>query len=294
MVSQELTTDISQRLSDKFGTSVVINKTTPLGGGCIHHATRLETTAGSFFLKWNGSCAADMFIREAEGLREMRKARPDPLVIPEVILFREVSVTPGYLLLEYLEDGMTSGSEEQLGRGLASLHRFGGEKFGFHADNYCGLTRQDNSWSDDWPAFFGEKRIWALVEKCRKSRGFSSGEIKLFERLVAGIPGLIAPVSIPSLIHGDLWSGNYLFSRKGPSLIDPASCYADREMEMGIMTLFGGFSRTFWAAYHEAYPLPHDWKDRNRLYQLYHVLNHYLLFGGHYGSSAVEIARHYV
>ena len=99
---------------------------------------------------------------------------------------------------------------------------------------------------------------------------------------------------MPSLIHGDLWSGNVLHTVRGPALVDPACAYADREMEFGITTLFGGFSDRFFAAYEEAWPLPGGWRERNPLYQLYHLLNHFLIFGGAYGVEALSLARRYV
>ena len=116
----------------------------------------------------------------------------------------------------------------------------------------------------------------------------------IYNRLLEKIPELIPADSKPALIHGDLWSGNYMISANGPALIDPASCYTDREMELGIVTMFGGFSQQFYDAYQEAYPLPSDWRERNRLYQLYHILNHYYLFGGSYRSQALQIAKSYI
>lgn len=281
-------------LSELTGQEVQLKRSAAVGGGCIHNATKLETTTGTFFLKWNTRCAPDMFIREAECLRELRKANPEPLIIPEVILTKEINDTPGYLLLEFLEDGNTPQGDEDLGRGLARLHRFRGEKFGFHVSTYCGLTLQDNIWQNNWPYFFAEQRIGALVSQIKKERGMSAEQLKVYEKLMDKIPSLLPDVSIPVLIHGDLWSGNYMMTMRGPALIDPAAYYADREMEMGIMTMFGGFSSRFWSAYNEEFPLPPYWRTRNRLYQLYHILNHYLLFGGSYGQSAIETAKSYL
>ena len=107
------------------------------------------------------------------------------------------------------------------------------------------------------------------------------------------LPALLAHAPRPALIHGDLWSGNVLGTSRGPALVDPACAACDREMEFGITTLFGGFSERFWDAYHEALPLPSGWRERNGLYQLYHLLNHYLIFGGHYGREALSLARRY-
>ena len=122
----------------------------------------------------------------------------------------------------------------------------------------------------------------------------SSEELRNYEKLVNRIPLILSHSTQSSLIHGDLWSGNYMYTANGPALIDPACYYADREMELGMMKLFGGFSSTVWGAYQEEFPLPQGWKERNRLYQLYHVLNHYLLFGVSYGQQALEIAKEYV
>jgi protein-ribulosamine 3-kinase len=294
MTEKSVLSEVLMQLTEKSGKEVVLKNSNRVGGGCIHHATRIDTNIGSFFLKWNDACAPDMFIREAECLSEMKKAQPHPLVIPEIILAREAGTAPGFLLLEYLEEGIPSQGEENLGRGLAILHQYRGKKFGFHNNNYCGLTSQDNSWQESWPKFFAEQRIGSLVRKIHDSGGFTSEERRLFDRLTDKIPSILPFDIQPALIHGDLWSGNYMLTRKGPALIDPASYYADREMELGIMTLFGGFSGRFMDAYNEAYPLLPDWRSRNRLYQLYHILNHYLLFGGSYGSSAVQTARYYV
>jgi len=116
----------------------------------------------------------------------------------------------------------------------------------------------------------------------------------IYDKLLNRISTLIPEESVPVLIHGDLWSGNYMISKNGPALIDPASYYADREMEFAIITMFGGFSRRFYDAYNEINPLPAGWKQRNSLYQLYHVLNHYYLFGGGYRAQALQIAKSYV
>jgi fructosamine-3-kinase len=130
-----------------------------------------------------------------------------------------------------------------------------------------------------------------LIEK---ERPLALDERKVFEKLLLRIEVLVPTSLTPVLIHGDLWSGNYMISEKGPALIDPASYYADREMEFGIVTMFGGFTQRFFDAYNEINPLPNDWRQRNSLYQLYHVLNHYYLFGGGYRNQALQIAKRYL
>jgi fructosamine-3-kinase len=133
-----------------------------------------------------------------------------------------------------------------------------------------------------------------LVTRILERRGLPIEEVQIYEKLVHRIPDLVSAEAVPSLIHGDLWSGNFLYSQHGPALIDPACYYADREMELGMMQLFGGFSARVWSAYEEEWPLPAGWETRTKLYQLYHLLNHFLLFGGSYGREACETARRFL
>ena len=293
-LNKQIFREVETALSVKFGTGITIKSTQLLGGGCIHHASKIETSAGPFFLKWNSAGVPDIFIREAEGLEEMNRAASSEIIVPKVFAAKMIDETPGFLVLEYLEPGRQLNDDEKLGRGLAAIHKFSAENFGFYSDNYCGATQQNNLWKPDWIKFFAENRLnWML--KLIKETGFlSSPEQQLFERLIEKLPGIIPEHSVSSLIHGDLWSGNYLLTTNGPALIDPAVSYSDREMEFGMITLFGGFSRRFFDAYNEVFPLPDGWKQRNKIYQLYHVLNHYYLFGGGYLQQAIQIARQYL
>ncbi|NQU87044.1 MAG: fructosamine kinase family protein [Mariniphaga sp.] len=285
---------VQKRLAEKLNLEIEIQSNSSLGGGCINHASKLVTSAGVFFLKWNNHCASDVFLREAESLKELRKEQNPYLKIPEVILYKKLDSTPGFLLLEYLEPSSGFDNDANMGRGLATIHLITSEKFGFSNDNYCGDTIQDNLWNINWIDFYGQQRLLHLVNLIKQERSLDSSSIKLYEKLYEKLPELIPEESTPALIHGDLWSGNYMLTSQGPALIDPASYYADREMEMGIMTMFGGFSQQFWSGYNEVYPLPNDWADRNKLYQLYHILNHYYIFGGGYGHQAISVARKYI
>jgi fructosamine-3-kinase len=285
---------IASALTEVIGKTVVIHSEQSLGGGCINHASKLETNVGNFFLKWNDNCPADIFIREAESLRELKKAAGDFLVIPEVFAAKLVNETPGFLVLEFLESGYSLGSDEKLGRGLAKIHQLTNNQFGFYSNNYCGATLQNNLWKDGWIEFFRDNRLLFLLDLIEKERPIPASEMVIYKKLLHRTENIIPKDSVPVLIHGDLWSGNYMISEKGPALIDPASYYADREMEFAIMTMFGGFSQRFYDAYNEANPLPTGWKQRNSLYQLYHVLNHYYLFGGGYQRQAVQIAKSYL
>lgn len=263
----------------------------PVGGGCISETARVETSAGSFFAKWNEAGPPDLFEREAEGLRAMAAAGSG-LAIPRVLAARVPSEEgPALIVMEMLEPGPLD--MESLGRGLSALHRTTTASFGFPGRSYCGTTRQDNTPEPSWAAFYGHRRLHPLLRLVEKERGLSAADRRVYDRLLDRLPSLVAEGSPPSLIHGDLWSGNALGSARGPALVDPACSYADREMELGMMTLFGGFSSRCFAAYEEGWPLPSGWRERNGLYQLYHLLNHFLLFGGHYGPQALAVARRY-
>jgi fructosamine-3-kinase len=284
-----------EKLSELKGISVQLITSSPVGGGCINNAVKIITSDGEYFLKWNASAPHDMFLREAEGLTEMGLAESPFIIVPKVLWSKERDELPGIILMEYLPPASHfSGSDEMLGKGIAGMHRKTADSFGFYRPNYCGTTIQDNTWTSNWPEFYAFRRIMALVRQLDNVRGISTSEMEIYERLVERIPMLLSHQTVPSLIHGDLWSGNYMLSSGRPALIDPACYYADREMELGMMQLFGGFSPAVWKAYQDEFPLPDGWRDRIRLYQLYHVLNHYLLFGGSYGWQALEIAKEYV
>ncbi|MEO8499339.1 MAG: fructosamine kinase family protein [Vicinamibacteria bacterium] len=275
---------------------VTVRRATAVSGGCIHEARRLATSEGEFFAKWSASCPADIFVSEAAGLEALRSTASE-IVVPQVIAAgKPAGGDPAFLILEYLEpsDPGQVSDEEKLGLGLAAIHRARTEKFGFDSPTYCGLTRQDNQWRDSWVHFYRDQRLAPLVDTLSRERGLPPSDRRRYERVMDRLPELLPKDSPPSLIHGDLWSGNVLFGGNGPALVDPACAYADREMEFGIATLFGGLSPRAWRAYEEAWPLPEGWRDRNPLYQLYHLLNHAVLFGGHYADDARAIALRYV
>ena len=276
---------------------VSVGQAAVVTGGSIHEARRLTTSEGEFFAKWSARGPADIFLREAEGLEALRSAASE-IAVPRVIAAAASrGDDPAFLIIEYLEPAGRGKvpDDEKLGRGLAAIHRTGAEKFGFDSPTYCGLTRQENRWRHSWVEFFRDQRLRPLVDTLSRDRGLPAADQRLYERLMARLPDLLPPPGAPaSLIHGDLWSGNVLFGATGPALVDPACAYADREMEFGITTLFGGLSPRAFRAYEEAWPLPAGWKERNPLYQLYHLLNHAVLFGGHYADDARRIATRYV
>lgn len=278
-------------LSKALGRSVRITGERALGGGCINHAARLETDAGAFFAKWNDAHPAGLFSKEAACLEALRSAGSS-LVVPEVIAWCD---EPAFLVTELLEPGKrVADFDERLGRGLAELHRKSADAFGFEVDTYCGTTVQPNGWRTSWAEFYGEQRLAHQLRLMRENRLIGGGEVRAFERLIAGLPSLVGPEEPPALIHGDLWSGNLHVAPDGrPSIIDPASYFGHREAELGMMTLFGGFGERVYSAYSEAFPLASEWHSRNRLYQLYHLANHANLFGGSYVAQTMRIVERY-
>jgi protein-ribulosamine 3-kinase len=273
-----------------------IEQEAAVSGGCIHQARRLATSAGEFFAKWSAESPEDIFLREAEGLEALRSAGSQ-IVIPRVIAASApVAGDPAFLILEYLEPAARGGQsdDERLGRGLALVHRSRHQRHGFPSATYCGSTRQDNRWCDSWLEFYRDRRIEPLVEALDRQGQLSPADRRSYTRLANRLPELLPHEDAPpSLIHGDLWSGNVLSTAAGPALVDPSCAYADREMEFGITTLFGGLSERAFAAYQEAWPLPPEWRERNPLYQLYHLLNHAVLFGGHYRDEARRVAARF-
>jgi protein-ribulosamine 3-kinase len=187
-----------------------------------------------------------------------------------------------YLLLEYLE--LTTGGDfAALGRMLAAAHRKPGPRFGAPRDNYIGSTPQQNGWCDDWAEFWRERRLQPQLELARK-KGFDLPGVDPGALLQNHKPQ-------PSLLHGDLWSGNAGFTAQGPVVFDPAVYYGDREADLAMTELFGGFPRAFYQAYNEVFPLDPGYERRKHLYNLYHLLNHLNLFGGGYLGQVKQTLR---
>jgi protein-ribulosamine 3-kinase len=287
--------DLQAALSENLGIPVSIRHREPLGGSGLHPVECLHTSAGRFFLKTSRDPRPGLFASEAEGLKALNMAA-SPICIPRAISFRDPTPTrAGFLVTEFLEPGPRGlGFEEELGRGLAAIHRSSRPSFGFDVMTYCGGTPQPNPWTDDWLTFYRTHRLQHQLQLGRAAGLFSAADQRAFFALFDRLDDrLNAPHEPPALIHGDLWSGNVHASGGRPVLFDPAAYFGHREAEFGMITLFGGFSPATYAAYQEVHPLADGWRERNPLYQLYHLMNHANLFGGHYVRSATDIARRY-
>ncbi len=283
---------LSEELHALQHVPVRIRESIPMSGGSINDAYRLETDLGPYFLKTNSADRyPSMFAAEADGLERLRATAT--LAVPEVLGHGKVDDTT-YLLLAYQEAGVKRSDHwEQLGRGLAALHRHSQERFGLERDNYIGSLVQTNSPRDDWHTFFAECRLEPMVRKARDLKRLGGGDAIRFERLHGRLDALF-PREAPALLHGDLWSGNLITTAEGgPCVIDPAVYYGHREMDLAMMRLFGGFDPATMTAYQEAWPLEPGWPERQDLCNLYPLLVHVVLFGGGYVQQVDRILRRF-
>ena len=226
-----------------------------VAGGCINNTIRLDTTKGTYFLKWKAH-ESDLFEKEKLGLELL--ASNSPIRVPKIIHCGE-KVGNNYLLLEWIEKGSTSQPFwENFGSSLAKQHRQGAEYYGLDYDNHIGRLPQINTPSNDWSTFFIEKRIVPQLNKAVNSKLITDQLRSQFDNLFKRLPDLF-PKEPPSLLHGDLWSGNFMISEDGEACIfDPAVYYGHREMELAFTKMFGGFDAQFYSAYNEAWPLGLD------------------------------------
>lgn len=284
MIPDNLRIEIAKRL----GTLKAI---TPVSGGDINQAARIETDRAAYFVKWNPRPLPRMFEVEARGLQLLADARA--VRIPQVIA---VIDEPPALVLEWIDQGHNkSDAAEELGRLLAQQHRSIGKTFGLDRDNTIGANLQFNQPTEAWIDFFREYRLGVQAALARERGHLNPDRARRLDWLMHHLDIWIDPkIVVPSLLHGDLWGGNYLIDAQGhPVLIDPAVYYGDREAEIAFTELFGGFGSRFYAAYNEAWPLDRGYADRRDLYNLYHLLNHLNLFGEVYGGSVDTILYRY-
>ena len=287
-----------------YGTAVSVTGRQPIGGGCIHQTFALElSNGGRVFYKQNRRALGPLFRAEAAGLLALRRALAEAntdgrLRVPTPLAIIEGQQQQG-ILLEYIASGRPDANYwNDLGHGLAAIHRSSHEsssgRFGFAGDNWLGATPQRNSWHNSWPHFFGHQRLLYQIELARSTGRADGALVRGVERIVARIDQLVPPPAQPSLLHGDLWSGNIMADDSGrPLLIDPAVYWGDREADIAMSTLFGGFDTAFYAAYAESWPLAAGSDQRRDLYNLYHLLNHLNLFGQSYLGSVQAIVAQY-
>ncbi len=281
-------TSVAQAISRVTGTAFRVQNQRRVGGGCINEAMVLEGDGQAYFVKLNSSSSCSMFRAEMAGLEAI--AATGCLRTPHVIA-SEVTGDSCWLALEYIAlRSPGPKSSRQLGEGLAAMHEVSAPSFGWQQDNHIGATEQVNGWSDNWVDFLGRQRLDYQL-RLAASRGAPAALRQKGARLLEQLPRFFdAYQPRPSLLHGDLWSGNWAADETGSAVVfDPAVYFGDREADIAMTELFGGFDRHFYQAYRSTWPLDGGYRTRKNLYNLYHVINHFNLFGGGYGRQAQDM-----
>ncbi|MEY3300289.1 MAG: hypothetical protein RLZZ597_3549 [Cyanobacteriota bacterium] len=279
-------TAIAQHISATTGIAFAIADRRSVGGGCINQAYHITDGHQHFFLKLNSAAQVAMFEAEALGLKDMYASQT--IRVPKPICW---GTTEGsaYLVIEWLDLGHAGeASWRRMGEQLAAMHRVTSTQgFGWHQGNTIGATPQPNPWTASWLEFYREHRLEYQFRLARR-RG---GRFPRQQALLDALPDLLAGHHpAPALVHGDLWSGNAAVTTAGdPVILDPATYYGDREVDLAMTELFGRFPHAFYEGYQAAYPLEVGYGQRKALYNLYHILNHFNLFGGGYESQANRI-----
>jgi fructosamine-3-kinase len=274
---------IADRISQVSLTKFQVESRRSVSGGCINQGYALTGNGLTYFVKINQASEVAMFEAEAFGLKQMLATRT--IRVPEPICWG-VAENSSYLVMEWLEFGRgTTQAWEEMGRKLAAMHQAGGSsQFGWERNNTIGSTPQINTWTENWADFFAEHRIGYQLQLAKRK----GGSFPDYPQVVEVVKEFLADRNPePSLVHGDLWSGNVAVLETGePVILDPATYYGDREVDIAMTELFGGFPAAFYRGYNEVFPLDEGYERRKTLYNLYHILNHFNLFGGGYGSQA--------
>ena len=290
-----MTPDTKLRIEAALGSKIV--KSSSVSGGDINEATRIELSDGRrAFVKTNLNAPRGMFPAEARGLGWLREAQAIRLPQVYAVCRDDATGQAAYLVLEWIEPGHAAADfDERLGQGLAQLHQTQAPSFGFDSDNFIGSLPQDNQREACWTEFFWKRRLEPQVKRAVESRRLDTSTRHAFERLALRLPELFPVIEPPARLHGDLWGGNLHIDSGGqPCLIDPAVYGGHREMDLGMMQLFGGFSARTLAAYAECYPLAEGFEQRVALTQLYPLLVHVNLFGGGYAASVKKAVQRYI
>jgi fructosamine-3-kinase len=261
-------------------------RSSAVAGGSINPAARVQSGDRIAFVKWaTPDTPADQFAQEAESLRRIG-------AVQAVRVPRVLAVSEDALVLEWIEPGrVAEHAWDALGRGLARLHRTTAARFGGPHDNYIGPLPQPNGWLTDWAEFFRERRIRPQLERALAAHAFDAGQRRALEAFVDSLEGILrgAAAGGASLLHGDLWSGNaHPAADDQVALIDPSSYYGDREVDLAMAELFGGFPRAFYEAYEEEWPTPGGRERRRSAYRVYYLLVHVNLFGAAYVGGTME------
>jgi len=284
--------NVKNQVEQSLGKS--IDSVQRVSGGSINQAAKITLSEEQeCFLKWNQAANPDMFIKEEKGLGLLKSANTD-LRIPAIFATGKTKDGTGFLVQEFIIEGHSQpNSAESFGKALADLHHHHEKRFGLDHDNYIGRLPQSNRWHENWLEFFIEERMKPQLRMATDAGKLGGSTISHFDSMYKQLPNIF-PEESPSLLHGDLWGGNYFFDDKGRATIyDPAAYYGHREIELAFTHLFGGFSGMFYSAYEEVYPLESGFSRRKDVYNLYPLLVHTNLFGGSYARQVKGIVNRF-
>ena len=288
MIPENVTQLFHKIIKASGASPCTIDKISKVGGGDINHSVKIDTSGGEFFMKYNNAdLYPQMFKKEATGLRLLNET--GEINVPTVIGFAQ-DETHAVLLLKFINSGRrVPNFFEDFGQSLARMHNHHGEYFGLDHDNYIGSLPQSNRQHADWINFFVSERLEKQVAMALDNNRIDNATVKKFESLYSNLEDFF-PGEKPSLLHGDLWSGNYMVSEEGTAYIyDPAVYYGHRLMDLGMSKLFGGFDPAFYTAYNLEHPLQDNWREAIDICNLYPLMVHVNLFGSGYLNSVKSI-----
>ncbi len=280
---------IAEQISKATGRETIIQSLQSISGGCINETWKItDTSNNDWFIKINKKSRVDMFKTEHKGLEEISKSKS--ISCPKPVCYGLTS-NSSFLILEYL-NLVPLTNQTEAGKQLAQMHQHTTKKYGWSYDNTIGSTPQSNFQHDDWGSFWKNERLLYQLTLA-KNKGYSIAAYEMGLKLANNLVFFFDSYQPKaSLLHGDLWAGNFASDKTGnPVVYDPAVYYGDRETDIAMTELFGGFNSDFYASYQNHYPLDEGYKNRKSLYNLYHILNHYNLFGGSYESQAIKVTQ---
>lgn len=291
MLAQPLENEFLRIVGEHTGEPQAIDKVQNLSGGCINNAYKVTTGDQSWFIKWNyADSFPGMFETECQGLVLLKKA--GEVFVPAIAGYGTAD-NYSLLVLEFVQQAQPAGNFwEDFGTSLAKLHQHSHTQFGLDHQNYIGSLPQYNDFQDHWVDFFITQRLEVQIKMARDKGLMDNSLVKKFDSLYRVLDDFF-PQEKPALLHGDLWSGNYMCNSQGKAcIIDPAVYYGHRLMDIGMSKLFGGFSEGFYQAYHAAFPMHDNWRQACDIANLYPLMVHVNLFGGGYlGSVRSTLGR---
>lgn len=281
--------NLTQKFENALSEKILLSSS--VRGGCIANAVQITTESGKKYFVKSYNSKREILRTEANGLKEL--AKPNTIRVPNVIFLDN-----DFLILEYIEQGRKSNNFfSEFGRLYARMHKYRGKKYGYFENNFIGSNPQLNLLqNDNWIDFFWQNRLLYQYKLAEKNNYVDNSFTEMFTKFEAAFASIVEGTEEPpTLLHGDLWGGNYMVDSSGSAvLIDPAVYYGHREADLAMTRMFGGFDSNFYKSYNEEYPLIEDWEYRVELYMLYHVLNHLNLFGSGYYSQVISIIKKYI